>query len=317
MLEPVFTLSERGRSIYAPGGRLLEGGDVLAQPGLAAALEELAAEGADSVYRGALGLALLGVEGVALIRADLESYEPLWSAPAEAELAGCRFLTRGGLSDVPETLARLPRLAGLPATERVLALLAALGGTGPDGHTTNVTVVDSDGSACVLTTSLGLGTGDFLPGYDLHLNGMPGEVDLHHVPLVPGERMESMMAPSLAFDADGLALAIGSAGGTRCGRHSSASPPRFWTRGSERPRRCSARASIRSGSSCTLSPASTRTPSHSSKRTAGPSAAGRGSIITSAASASLGEAAPLGIRDGAGTRRRWRVLRERSRFDLS
>jgi gamma-glutamyltranspeptidase/glutathione hydrolase len=97
----------------------------------------------------------------------------------------------------------------------VLALLAALGGTGPDGHTTNVTVVDSDGSACVLTTSLGLGTGDFLPGYDLHLNSMLGEVDLHHVPLVPGERMESMMAPSLAFDADGLALAIGSAGGTR------------------------------------------------------------------------------------------------------
>ena len=215
MLEPVFTLSARGRSIYAPGGRLLEGGDVLAQPGLAAALEELAAEGADSVYQGALGLALLGVEGVALTRADLESYEPLWSAPAEAELAGCRFLTRGGLSDVPETLARLPRLAGLPATERVLALLAALGGTGPDGHTTNVTVVDSDGSACVLTTSLGLGTGDFLPGYDLHLNSMLGEVDLHHVPLVPGERMESMMAPSLAFDADGLALAIGSAGGTR------------------------------------------------------------------------------------------------------
>ena len=66
-----------------------------------------------------------------------------------------------------------------------------------------------------MTTSLGLGTGDFLPGYDLHLNSMLGEVDLHHVPLVAGERMESMMAPSLAFDRDGLALAIGSAGGTR------------------------------------------------------------------------------------------------------
>ena len=44
---------------------------------------------------------------------------------------------------------------------------------------------------------------------------MLGEVDLHHVPLEAGERMESMMAPSLAFDRDGLALAIGSAGGTR------------------------------------------------------------------------------------------------------
>ncbi|MBA3787618.1 MAG: gamma-glutamyltransferase [Actinobacteria bacterium] len=216
MLEPVFTLSEAGRAIYAPEEKLLEAGDVLAQPGLAAALEALGVEGAGSAYRGSLGAALLtGVDGVALERTDLESYEPLWSTPAEASLAGRRVLTRGGLSGVPRTLRRLPRLADLAEVDRVLTLLVALGGAGPDGHTTNLTVVDGDGRACVLTTSLGLGTGDFLPGYDLHLNSMLGEVDLHHVPLVPGARMESMMAPSLAFDSDGLALAIGSAGGTR------------------------------------------------------------------------------------------------------
>ena len=216
MLAPVFTLSDAGRQIHAPGGKLLAAGDVLAQPRLGVALEALAAEGADSVYRGSLGAALLdGVDGIPVARADLESYEPVWSAPAQATLAGCRFLTRGGLSRVPETLGRLPRLAGRAEAERTLALLGALTGTAPDGHTTNLSVVDADGRACVLTTSLGLGTGDFLPGYDLHLNSMLGEVDLHHVPLVPGERMESMMAPSLAFDADGLVLAIGSAGGTR------------------------------------------------------------------------------------------------------
>jgi gamma-glutamyltranspeptidase/glutathione hydrolase len=83
-------------------------------------------------------------------------------------------------------------------------------------HTTNVTVVDRDGNACVLTTSLGLGSGDFLPGLDLHLNSMLGEVDLVRGPLEPGRRMESMMAPTLAFDAPGeLALAAGAAGGTR------------------------------------------------------------------------------------------------------
>ncbi len=216
MLEPVFTLTGPGRAIYAPGGKLLEAGDVLAQPRIADALEVLAAEGAESVYRGTLAGALVtGVEGIPVTRADLEAYEPLWSAPAEATLAGHRLLTRGGLSGVPETVRRLPRLAGLSETERVLALLAALEDSGPDGHTTNLSVVDAEGCACVVTTSLGLGTGDFLPGYDLHLNSMLGEVDLHHVPLVAGERMESMMAPSLAFDRDGLALAIGSAGGTR------------------------------------------------------------------------------------------------------
>jgi len=67
----------------------------------------------------------------------------------------------------------------------------------------------------VLTTSLGLGSGDFLPGLDLHLNSMLGETDLVREPLRAGERMASMMAPSLVFDTKGLELAIGAAGGTR------------------------------------------------------------------------------------------------------
>ena len=123
-----------------------------------------------------------------------------------------------------ETLERLPQLRGLSERERVLALLAALDGPSLDGDTTNLVTADDDGNVCVLTTSLGLGTGDFLPGLDLHLNSMLGEVDLVHAPLQPGERMASMMAPSLALGDDGVALAIGSAGGRACGRRSSASP---------------------------------------------------------------------------------------------
>jgi gamma-glutamyltranspeptidase / glutathione hydrolase len=129
---------------------------------------------------------------------------------------GLRFLTRAGLSGVPATLPRLQRLRGLAPAEQVLALLAALeGSSGPETHTTNLVAVDADGSACVLTTSLGLGSGDWLPGLDLHLNSMLGETDLLVGPLEPGERMESMMAPSVALDEDGLVLAIGAAGGTR------------------------------------------------------------------------------------------------------
>jgi gamma-glutamyltranspeptidase/glutathione hydrolase len=44
---------------------------------------------------------------------------------------------------------------------------------------------------------------------------MLGEIDLLVGPLEPGARMQSMMAPSIAFDDDGPALAIGAAGGTR------------------------------------------------------------------------------------------------------
>ena len=83
------------------------------------------------------------------------------------------------------------------------------------GDTTNVSVVDAEGNACVLTTSLGLGSGDFLPALDLHLNSMLGEVDLLRGSLEPGDRMLSMMAPTLALDRTGLSLAVGAAGGTR------------------------------------------------------------------------------------------------------
>ena len=216
MLSPVFTLTGAGRAIYAPEGGLLQPGETLAQPGLVRALELVSDEGARSVYDGTLAEALLnGVAGVGLTRADLDAYEHRWAEPVETPFAGTRFLTRAGLSGVPAALAGLRRLRGLDEPARVAALLDALAGPTLDGHTTNLAVVDRDGGACVLTTSLGLGTGDFLPGLDLHLNSMLGEVDLHHVPLEPGARMESMMAPSLAFDGDGLALALGSAGGTR------------------------------------------------------------------------------------------------------
>jgi gamma-glutamyltranspeptidase/glutathione hydrolase len=217
MLEPVMTMRE-GARMYAPHGRLLEVDQLLEQPGLVTALGLLADEGPESVYTGSIAetlLALLEERGGVVERADLESYRARWSTPVEVKLAGHRFLTRGGLSGVPQTLARLPRLAQLAPEARVLALLDALEGGGPDGHTTNLVAVDAEGSACVLTTSLGLGSGDWLPGLDLHLNSMLGEVDLVRGPLEPGVRMESMMAPSLAFDRDGLALAIGAAGGTR------------------------------------------------------------------------------------------------------
>ena len=215
MLAPVFTMSVDGKRIYAPAGHPLATGDVLSQPGLATALELIAGEGANSTYRGSLAEALLDVEGLGVDRADLERYEARWATPAELPYAGTRFLTRTGLSGVPDSLARLQQLRGLDQDQRVHALLAALEGPAVEGHTTNLATADSEGRACVLTSSLGLGTGDFLAGLDLHLNSMLGEVDLHRAPLLPGERMESMMAPSLAIGREGVVLAIGSAGGTR------------------------------------------------------------------------------------------------------
>jgi len=217
MLAPVMTMNE-GARIYAPGGTLLPAGAQLEQPGLVLALELLAEEGPSSVYDGTTAeslLALVRERGGIVTEADLRAYATRWSEPVEIPYAGTCFLTRGGLSRVPETLPRLPRLRGLSAAERAVRLASVLDERAPDGHTTNVSVVDDDGNACVLTTSLGLGSGDFLRGFDLHLNSMLGETDLVRGPLEPGDRVESMMAPSLALDDAGVSLAVGAAGGTR------------------------------------------------------------------------------------------------------
>ncbi len=218
MLAPVMTMNE-GARIYSPGGTLLEAGGRLAMPGLAAALELVAEEGASTVYRGTVAeslLALVDERGGLVTRTDLEAYEARWSDPVEVSFAGARVATRAGLSAVPSALAALPRLRGLSEHERMVALVRALEpGVSMDGHTTNLVAVDDAGNACVVTTSLGLGSGDFLPGLDLHLNSMLGEVDLLRGELEPGARMGSMMAPTLVLDDEGLVLAIGAAGGTR------------------------------------------------------------------------------------------------------
>ena len=216
MLAPVFTMGPDGARIYAPSGHPLEAGETLSQPGLAAALELVAAEGVGTVYTGTIAERLLAVPGIPVTALDLGRYEARWSKPVGTGYTGTRLLTRGGLAGVSDVLSRLPRLRALSERERVHVLLGALdGGPDLDGDTTNLVTADGEGRACVLTTSLGLGTGDFLPGLDLHLNSMLGEVDLVRSPLEPGERMASMMAPSLALGDDGVVLAIGSAGGTR------------------------------------------------------------------------------------------------------
>ena len=223
MLAPVMTLRE-GALIYAPGGELLRTGDRLEQRGLANALELLRDEGGRTFYDGTIAetlLALMQEREGPVSREDLEAYEPLWLEPVETDYLGYRVCTRGGLSQLVTTLSALPSLRGTGAAERALTLARVLeappySGQGEQiGDTTNLVVVDAEGNACVLTTSLGLGSGDFLPGLDVHLNSMLGEIDLQVRPLEPGARMESMMSPTLVLDDEGLAIAAGSAGGTR------------------------------------------------------------------------------------------------------
>jgi gamma-glutamyltranspeptidase/glutathione hydrolase len=215
MLGEVFSL-ERGGDLFAPEGRLLEAGDLLVQPRLVDALEAIAEEGALSVYRGSIAESLLRIDGLVVTPDDLRDYRAQWRDPVLAEWLEFRVATRAGLSGVPGLLPRLPRFRGLAETQRVLELVNVLGLQAAAGeHTTNMVAVDGQGRACVLTHSLGVGAGVWVPGFDLQLNNLLGESDIAFGEPRRGDHLESRMAPSLVFDSEGLALAIGAAGATR------------------------------------------------------------------------------------------------------
>jgi gamma-glutamyltranspeptidase / glutathione hydrolase len=207
MLAPVMTMREGGR-IYAPGGKLLENGDRLEQPGLVRALELVADEGARSSALHDHLLALMEERGGLVTREDLTAYAPRWSDPVSAEHAGVSLFSRPALNSP------LPVLGSLAGFDPV-RIARALRDADQPGDTTNLTVVDAGGNAVALTTSLGLGSGDWVPGLDLHLNSMLGEADLLVGEPRIGERMASMMSPTIGVDGRGLALAVGAAGGTR------------------------------------------------------------------------------------------------------
>lgn len=215
-------LLDQGGPAYAPGGELLRGGDRLYHAGLADALNELAEHGPDALYKGRLGHLLVDVvraDGGCLGPADLALYQVKELPVRRAEIAGVTILGRDDLNRTVATLRTLPSdLASMTPPLRAVALAKALRNVVYDGlgDTTNITAVDASGNACVITTTLGLGAGLWLPGYGVHLNSMLGEGELMTGEPAPGERIASMMCPLVAVDADGsLVLAIGSAGASR------------------------------------------------------------------------------------------------------
>ena len=215
MMSPAYTL-DRGAELFSPGGNLLKSGDLLHQPRMEHFLGLLEEEGAASVYRGQLAedlLALCRERGGLIERVDLEAYDVKLEQPTSVHYAGADVYSRRGMSGLLRTLAELADLGPLDAGARALALAASFEGDVEPGETTNLAVVDKDGNACVATSSIGIGSGDWL--HDVHLNSMLGENYLRPPNAQPGDRMGSMMSPTIAVDRDGPVLAVGAAGGSR------------------------------------------------------------------------------------------------------
>ncbi len=234
-------------------GRWLEAGDHLVVDGLASTLELIAEEGAQSFYTGSLATAIvhdMAERGGLVGASDLASYQPMVRPALAVTTAGWQLRTNpppaiGG----PVLAAMLHLLGDRPRsdwTEDDVAVLVAvqrqvldarrdvvdvapdraragwdlvrevgLAGAGSPS-TAHVSVVDTDGTACAITSSFGYGSGATVPGTGIWLNNSLGEHELNRAgALAPGARLASNMAPTVGRHHDGSVLAIGSPGADR------------------------------------------------------------------------------------------------------
>ena len=231
ILDPLLRFSPEGDALYghpagstggeAAGaqrkgvGRALVEGERFAVPELADTLEQIAAEGADYFYRGELAERIAAHVPVTL--ADLARYEVIEREPLALSFRGGELRTNpppsaGGrlLAFGLQTLgaAEATPLAIIQAMEAQDAMRRGVGGT------THISAVDAKGDAASLSCSLGSSGGVVVPGTGIQLNNMLGEPQL--VGEEPaGERMTSLMAPSMLLREGRPRLVLGSAGSTR------------------------------------------------------------------------------------------------------
>lgn len=173
-------------------------------------------------------------EGVALLlpelAEDLGAYAVEAREPLECGFASATVVTtpapslggaivRAGLEtlderddDVTGSADEARSLAGALAAGYLTAG-PSTGGAKPTG-TTHVSVVDADGAAVGISSTLGSGSGVFRQGFQL--NNMLGELDvIGTAEREPGSRLPSMMAPTLVLDEGTPRLTVGSAGSVR------------------------------------------------------------------------------------------------------
>ena len=211
-----------GVQVYQrPDGSLLKAGDPLVHHDHHRAYELLISD-PGAFYHGAYADALVEsvADGGALSQEDLDAYRVIERVPRSVPVDGYTVHARGNdLDDALGTLqAAAAGVTGDPLTDpaAALTLIEALRAPDRRAETTNVVAVDNQGDGCVITTSLGLGSGVWVPGYGVHLNSMIGEGELARGLAHPAQRMGSMMSPMVALDDHGaLAALAGAAGGSR------------------------------------------------------------------------------------------------------
>ena len=234
LVRELMGLSPESRRLVERDGRWLNTGDLILNPDLADFLGLVADGTVSSVVSAAFAGPLLEAmgQGGLVTFADLDAYRVLARDPIVAQRAGFTLFTNPppsfGGSIIADTLAHAPRVelsdpaAWLSLLETLVAATAhrrsgadtPLASTG----TTHCSAVDGDGMVATMTTSNGVTAGFVVPGTGIQLNNMLGESDLnpdgfHATP--PGQRMGSMMSPSILVGPNGGVVGLGTGGSER------------------------------------------------------------------------------------------------------
>ncbi|MGH3136583.1 MAG: gamma-glutamyltransferase [Gaiellaceae bacterium] len=202
ILEGVLLREAGGRNVYGDPARVVTAD-------LVPTLERVRDAGAASVF-----------ELLPELEEDLLSYRVAAPEPLEFEACGYRIQSTPrpslGGAVVGRVLELLDAATAPTLVDEARAIADAYGssGPGPLTGTTHVSVIDAAGTAAALSSTLGSGSGVFRWG--TQLNNMLGELDVigpgEHL---PGERLASMMTPTLVLESGRPRLVIGSAGSVR------------------------------------------------------------------------------------------------------
>ncbi|NYG06958.1 gamma-glutamyltranspeptidase/glutathione hydrolase [Phycicoccus badiiscoriae] len=252
--DSVFGWDEHTRPLVrGADGAVVVAGQLATNPDLADTLEQIATQGARSLYTGDLAARIAAdseERGGLITAADLAAYRavvrtPLRLALGEWDLAlnpppsiggpmlaiMLRELAAGGwdwlriIEIQRQVLSYRHQVHDLSTDleEDGYALLESVDLNGlaslpTSSSTAHVSAVDSDGTVCAITASSGYGSGATVPGTGLMLNNCLGEPELNRLglhALAPGTRLASNMSPTVARSPSGAALAIGSPGADR------------------------------------------------------------------------------------------------------
>ena len=243
LLEPILSL-DKENPLWLDG-KLPVQGDLVKMPDMADFMDYLVREGEDEFYRGEIAKEIVKLSegrGGNLQRQDLEQYKvhvrkplayhwgeskvetnPLPGLGGAMIVAGLHRLLEMGMDHLLEGLVYLDNLDRRPevlaaVVRSIAGAEGALPGTTKKGGTTHFSIVDEHGNGIGVSSSNGEGCGTFIPGTNIQLNNMLGELAL-----LPGglhswrenERLGSMMAPTILSEKQGTYSVLGSGGAGR------------------------------------------------------------------------------------------------------